>query len=73
MKSHLRPLDFDEIMASMTPLPSLEEIRFDFDKIMASMTPLPSLEEFHNQFPLRDLEGNPLPNPYQGNEIRSRP
>ncbi len=34
--------------------------------------PFPDMETIHETFPLYDLEGNPLPNPYDGDGIRAR-
>ncbi len=32
---------------------------------------LPHLETIHRLYPIYDLEGNPLPNPYDGDKIRT--
>ncbi len=46
------------------PFPDMETIRREH--------PFPSLETIHREHPMYDLEGNPLPNPYDGDKIRAR-
>jgi hypothetical protein len=47
------------------PFPSLETIHREH--------PFPSLETIHREHPMYGPDGNPLPNPYDGNKIRPRP
>ncbi len=47
------------------PFPDMETIRREH--------PFPSLETIHREHPMYGPDGNPLPNPYDGDKIRARP
>ncbi len=64
--------NFDESLAELSrSLPDLETIRATLREVPTQF-PFPDMETIHAQHPLYDLEGNPLPNPYDGDGIRAR-
>ncbi len=62
---------FDESLAKLSRnLPTLATIAATFREVPTQF-PFPDMETIHEMFPIYDLEGNPLPNPYDGDKIRT--